>query len=86
MDYHFLPDAIETLTNLFFQRSTSDSWLAMKTMEFYVSDLKMLEDISAVAREIENQHAFALLPIFRLYNSTAVDDLELYLSGKIYRL
>lgn len=79
----FLSDALETLANLFFKRKTHNDYLAVKTLEFYVSELKMLEDSKAVAMIIEKQNAFALVPLFHLFDSVGAEKVELILAGKV---
>ncbi|MFJ7685728.1 hypothetical protein [Peribacillus butanolivorans] len=84
MKPEILSTAIETLTELFFTKNKETDFLAMRTMECYISDLDLLSDISAVAVEIERQGAWALVPKFKLFNMRAADEIEVALCGLKY--
>ncbi|PEJ31979.1 hypothetical protein CN689_15190 [Peribacillus butanolivorans] len=84
MKPEILSTAIETLTELFFTKNKETDFLAMRTMECYISDLDLLSDISAVAVEIERQGTWALVPKFKLFNMRAADEIEVALCGLKY--
>ncbi|PLT32163.1 hypothetical protein [Bacillus sp. V5-8f] len=84
MKYNFASDAVDVLSQLFFKRTTKHEYLAMSTAQFYIEELRLLEDTEAVAHAIENHEAWALIPIFRLFDNRACDDIECNLSGKVY--
>jgi hypothetical protein len=83
MNKVFVPNAIATLTRLFFSSTTND-YLAMRTAQFYIEDLKLLQDVQAVALAIENQQAFALLSKFKLFDYKAAEEIEFALSVSGY--
>ncbi|GAE37176.1 hypothetical protein JCM9157_4433 [Halalkalibacter akibai JCM 9157] len=66
---------------LFFQSETEGTYLAMRTLEFYIDEMDMLKDLESVAFEVEHQKAYALLPKFKLIDSKSVDVLEEMLRG-----
>ncbi|MEJ9232230.1 hypothetical protein LAV79_22795 [Peribacillus butanolivorans] len=80
MKPEILSTAIETLTELFFTKNKETDFLAMRTMECYISDLDLLSDVSAVAVEIEQQRAYALVPKLRLFDNKSADEIEVALS------
>ncbi|MFD6441447.1 hypothetical protein ACFWDG_16895 [Peribacillus sp. NPDC060186] len=84
MKPEILSTAIETLTELFFTKNKETDFLAMRTMEYYISDLDLLSDTSAVAVTIEQQRAYALVPKLRLFDNNSADEIEVALSGLGY--
>ncbi|PEZ77678.1 hypothetical protein [Bacillus sp. AFS017274] len=64
MNKIFIPHAITTLTRLFFSSTALNEYLVMRTAQFYIEDLKLLQDVEAVSLAIENKQAFALLSEF----------------------
>ncbi|MEF2093067.1 hypothetical protein V3595_00090 [Bacillus sp. CFBP9009] len=84
MKPEILSTAIETLGDLFFRKKTTTDFLAMRTMEYYISDLDLLGDTSAVAVEIERQQSHALVPKLRLFDSKSADEIEVALCGLKY--
>ncbi|MFJ7508867.1 hypothetical protein ACIQW7_05170 [Peribacillus simplex] len=81
MKPEILSTAIETLGDLFFRKNTNTDFLAMRTMEYYISDLDLLGDTTAVAVEIDKQRAWALIPKFRFFDNRKADEIEVALSG-----
>ncbi|MFD6442387.1 hypothetical protein ACFWDG_21970 [Peribacillus sp. NPDC060186] len=83
MKSEILSTAIKTLTNLFFSDNNNEGtdFLAMRTMEYYISDLDLLSDVSAIADVIEQQRAYALVPKLRLFDHKSADEIEVALSG-----
>lgn len=67
----------------FFSSTPLNEYLAMRTAQDYVEDLKLLQDVEAVALAIENQQAFALLSIFKL-DYKAAEEIEIALSVNGY--
>lgn len=84
MKPEILSTAIETLMDLFFRKNNRTDYLALKTTELYISDLDLLGDINAVAREIERQRAYALVPKLRLFDSKSADEIEAVLHWSGY--
>ncbi|MBK5441558.1 hypothetical protein JFV29_00335 [Peribacillus sp. TH16] len=84
MKPEILSIAIETLGDLFFRKNTSTDFLAMRTMEYYISDLDLLSDTTTVAVTIEQQGAYALVPKLRLFDNKSADEIEVTLSGLGY--
>ncbi|MBT2645133.1 hypothetical protein J7E52_00095 [Bacillus sp. ISL-34] len=84
MNKIFVPNAIATLTRLFYSSSTMNEYLAMRTAQFYIEDLKLLQDVEAVALAIENQNAFALMSKFKLFDYKAAEEIEIALSSSGY--
>ncbi|MFE4706803.1 hypothetical protein SAMN05878482_102979 [Peribacillus simplex] len=84
MNKIFVPNAIATLTNLFYNSTTMNEYLAMRTAQFYIEDLKLLQDVEAVALAIENQNAFALMSKFKLFDYKAAEEIEIALSSSGY--
>ncbi|WHY57448.1 hypothetical protein [Peribacillus simplex] len=84
MNKIFVPNAIATLTNLFYNSTTMNEYLAMRTAQFYIEDLKLLQDVEAVALAIENQNAFALMSKFKLFDYKATEEIEIALSSSGY--
>ncbi len=85
MNKIFVPNAIATLTRLFYSSTTMNEYLAMRTAQFYIEDLKLLQDVEAVALAIENQNAFALMSKFKLFDYKAAEKIEIALSSSGYR-
>ncbi len=71
---------IKVLTELFFAEDRNEE-LAYRTLEFYISDLKLFVDMSAIAKEIEAQQCWPLMPIFKLFDYSAGNKLEEWLMG-----
>ncbi|MEJ9230760.1 hypothetical protein LAV79_14965 [Peribacillus butanolivorans] len=86
MKPEILSIAIEILGDLFFRKNTSTDFLAMRTMEYYISDLDLLSDTRTVAVTIEQQGAYALLPKLRLFDNKSADEIEVALSGLGYTM
>ncbi|MFJ7508860.1 hypothetical protein ACIQW7_05135 [Peribacillus simplex] len=84
MNKIFVPNAIATLTRLFYSSTTMNEYLAMRTAQFYIEDLKLLQDVEAVALAIENQNAFALMSKFKLFDYKAAEEIEIALSSSGY--
>jgi hypothetical protein len=84
MNKIFVPNAIATLTSLFYSSTTTNEYLAMRTAQFYIEDLKLLQDVEAVALAIENQNAFALMSKFKLFDYKAAEKIEIALSASGY--
>ncbi|MGG4267316.1 hypothetical protein [Peribacillus simplex] len=84
MNKIFVPNAIATLTRLFYSSTTQNEYLAMRTAQFYIEDLKLLQDVEAVALAIENQNAFALMSKFKLFDYKATEAIEIALSSAGY--
>ncbi|CAH0207764.1 hypothetical protein SRABI84_02061 [Peribacillus simplex] len=84
MNKIFVPNAIATLTRLFYSSTTLNEYLAMRTAQFYIEDLKLLQDVEAVALAIENQNAFALMSKFKLFDYKAAEEIEIALSSSGY--
>ncbi|KRF63690.1 MULTISPECIES: hypothetical protein [Peribacillus] len=84
MNKIFVPNAIATLTRLFYSSTTLNEYLAMRTAQFYIEDLKLLQDVEAVALAIEDQNAFALLSKFKLFDYKAAEEIEIALSASGY--
>lgn len=84
MNKIFVPNAIATLTRLFYSSTTLNEYLAMRTAQFYIEDLKLLQDVEAVALAIENQNAFALMSKFKLFDYKAAEEIEIALSSAGY--
>ncbi|MDQ0880468.1 hypothetical protein [Peribacillus sp. V2I11] len=84
MNKIFVPNAIATLTRLFYSSTTMNEYLAMRTAQFYIEDLKLLQDVEAVALAIENQNAFALMSKFKLFDYKAAEEIEIALSAAGY--
>ncbi|MFE4812827.1 hypothetical protein ACFQ9Y_17060 [Peribacillus simplex] len=84
MNKIFVPNAIATLTSLFYNSTTMNEYLAMRTAQFYIEDLKLLQDVEAVALAIENQNAFALMSKFKLFDYKAAEEIEIALSSSGY--
>ncbi|MGE7904505.1 hypothetical protein ACQKNS_08865 [Peribacillus sp. NPDC094092] len=84
MNKIFVPNAIATLTNLFYNSTTMNEYLAMRTAQFYIEDLKLLQDVEAVALAIESQNAFALMSKFKLFDYKAAEEIEIALSSSGY--
>ncbi|CAH0247025.1 MULTISPECIES: hypothetical protein [Bacillaceae] len=84
MNKIFVPNAIATLTSLFYSSTTMNEYLAMRTAQFYIEDLKLLQDVEAVALAIENQNAFALMSKFKLFDYKAAEEIEIALSSSGY--
>ncbi|MFK4391519.1 hypothetical protein ABH916_003447 [Peribacillus frigoritolerans] len=76
MKPEILSTAIETLSDLFFRKKTTTDFLAMRTLEYFVSDLDLLGDVNAVAAEVERQGAWALVPKFKLFDNKSADEIE----------
>lgn len=84
MNKIFVPDAIATLTKLFYNSTTKNDYLAMRTAQFYIEELKLLQDVEAVALAIESQQAFALLSKIKLFDYKAAVEIEIILSASGY--
>ncbi|MFB7641664.1 hypothetical protein [Peribacillus butanolivorans] len=84
MNKIFIPNAIATLTRLFYSSTTLNEYLAMRTAQFYIEDLKLLQDVEAVALAIEDQNAFALMSKFKLFDYKAAEEIEIALSASGY--
>ncbi|MFE0507426.1 hypothetical protein ACWF7H_23025 [Peribacillus butanolivorans] len=84
MNKIFIPNAIATLTRLFYSSTTLNEYLAMRTAQFYIEDLKLLQDVEAVALAIEDQNAFALISKFKLFDYKAAEEIEIALSASGY--
>ncbi|MBK5444939.1 hypothetical protein ACFWDG_03950 [Peribacillus sp. NPDC060186] len=84
MNKIFVPNAIATLTRLFYSSTTLNEYLAMRTAQFYIEDLKLLQDVEAVALAIEDQNAFALMSKFKLFDYKAAEEIEIALSASGY--
>ncbi|MCM3677379.1 MULTISPECIES: hypothetical protein [Peribacillus] len=84
MNKIFVPNAIATLTRLFYSSTTLNEYLAMRTAQFYIEDLKLLQDVEAVALAIEDQNAFALMSKFKLFDYKAAEEIEIALSAAGY--
>ncbi|ASS93989.1 hypothetical protein [Peribacillus simplex] len=84
MNKIFVPNAIATLTRLFYSSTTMNEYLAMRTAQFYIEDLKLLQDVEAVALAIESQNAFALMSKFKLFDYKAAEEIEIALSSSGY--
>ncbi|MEJ9232249.1 hypothetical protein LAV79_22895 [Peribacillus butanolivorans] len=84
MNKIFVPNAIATLTRLFYSSTTLNEYLAMRTAQFYIEDLKLLQDVEAVALAIEDQNAFALVSKFKLFDYKAAEEIEIALSASGY--
>ncbi|KON67696.1 hypothetical protein AKG34_01810 [Peribacillus butanolivorans] len=84
MNKIFVPNAIATLTRLFYSSTTLNEYLAMRTAQFYIEDLKLLKDVEAVALAIEDQNAFALMSKFKLFDYKAAEEIEIALSASGY--
>ncbi|MEY9865388.1 hypothetical protein ACDZ29_14560 [Peribacillus sp. RS7] len=84
MNKIFVPNAIATLTRLFYSSTTLNEYLAMRTAQFYIEDLKLLQDVEAVALAIEKQNAFALMSKFKLFDYKAAEEIEIALSSAGY--
>ncbi|MFC9601083.1 hypothetical protein ACFY5J_26910 [Peribacillus butanolivorans] len=84
MNKIFVPNAIATLTRLFYSSTTPNEYLAMRTAQFYIEDLKLLKDVEAVALAIEDQNAFALMSKFKLFDYKAAEEIEIALSASGY--
>lgn len=84
MNKIFVPNAIATLTRLFYSSTTLNEYLAMRTAQFYIEDLKLLQDVEAVALAIEDQNAFALMSKFKLFDYKVAEEIEIALSASGY--
>ncbi|AXN39645.1 hypothetical protein [Peribacillus butanolivorans] len=84
MNKIFVPNAIATLTRLFYSSTTLNEYLAMRTAQFYIEELKLLQDVEAVALAIEDQNAFALMSKFKLFDYKAAEEIEIALSASGY--
>ncbi|KQU22162.1 hypothetical protein ASG65_20830 [Bacillus sp. Leaf13] len=84
MKPEILSTAIETLGDLFFRKNTTTDFLAMRTLEYFISDLDLLGDTNAIAVEVERQQLHALVPKLRLFDSKGADEIEVALCGLGY--
>ncbi|HZG71480.1 MAG TPA: hypothetical protein VEY51_08070 [Chondromyces sp.] len=73
--------AIDALMGLFFSEEYKNEFVALKTLEYYISDLKLLRNTKIVAEEIEKQRAFALLEPMKLLDARAAEAIEKHLCG-----
>ncbi|PHD71676.1 hypothetical protein COF64_22755 [Bacillus sp. AFS043905] len=78
-----IKSAIGALTQLFFSDNKNQE-LGLQTLEYFVHDLKFLKDIDHVAKMIEQQQAYALIPKLRLFDNKSADEIEVALNGLRY--
>lgn len=78
MNKQNISSAIDVLTDLFYVHK--DSYLGMKTFEFYVG-LGLLRDIRLVAEVLEEKRAFDLIHAIKLFDIPIAERIENSLKG-----
>ena len=80
MRQEIIASAIHALQELFYNKEHKNQFLAMKTLEMYMS-LNLFQDVKLVAQEIEKQYAFGLLEPMKLYDMIVAEQIEQQLRG-----
>ncbi|HDR7770403.1 TPA: hypothetical protein QCY13_001640 [Bacillus paranthracis] len=78
MNKQNVSSAIDVLTDLFYVHK--DSYLAMKTFEFYV-ELGLLQDSKVLAEVIEEKRAYDLIHAMKLFDIPFAQRVESILKG-----